>query len=130
MTYQIELAQAKYISDLHKIDRAAAEIFPLEDLPMANRLQTTPLKTFEQAQQENRLWLLINNESDQVVGFALCSEFKNQMHLKEIDVHPEHGHQGLGNAIVQDILYKSINHSFHPHQKPLFYTVININMTM
>ena len=52
MNYRIELAQHKYIPQLPTISKAAAEIFPEEDLPVALRSQTTPIAEFEKAFKE------------------------------------------------------------------------------
>lgn len=37
MNYRIEMAQEKYIPELLDVERAAAELFPEEDLSIANR---------------------------------------------------------------------------------------------
>jgi len=95
MSYSIEIAQAKYISELPELSIVSAELFPVEDLPLALRSETTPLAIFEEALNEQRLWIAVDENKDQAVGFAFLTEKCGQTHLSELDVHPEHGRQGL-----------------------------------
>ena len=54
------------------------------------------------AQQQGRLWVATVN-SGEVVGFALVILVDDLAHLKEVDVLPEHGRQGIGTALVQTV---------------------------
>ena len=81
MSYSIEIAQAKYISELPEISIVSAELFPVEDLPLALRSETTPLEIFEEALNEQRLWIAVDENKDQAVGFAFLTEKCGQIHL-------------------------------------------------
>ena len=39
----------------------------------------------------------------QAVGFALCGEIDGHAHLFEMDVVPEHGHRGIGGALLESV---------------------------
>ena len=39
----------------------------------------------------------------QVVGFALCGELDDHMHLFEMNVLPEHGRRGIGSALLESV---------------------------
>jgi len=104
MNYKIEFAQKKYISELPEISRAAAELFPVEDLPLALRTETTPDATFKKAMSEQRLWSVVDEDADKAVGFAYLAEKCGQIHLRELDVHPKHGRQGLGSNLLKKVI--------------------------
>ena len=55
---------------------------------------TTPTDVLENAQRAGQLWVVLAD--DVPVGFALVELIGwNEVHLEEIDVHPEHGRRGL-----------------------------------
>ena len=104
MSYKIEVAKEKYIHNLAEISRAAAELFSEEDLPIALRMETTPFKVLKKALNEQRLWLAIDEKKDLTVGFALLSKKCGQIHLRELDVHPDHARQGLGTNLLKNVI--------------------------
>jgi len=104
MSYKIEIAKTEHITYLPEISRAAAELFPAEDLPLPLRAETVSAETFEKALYEQRLWVVIDEDKDRVVGFALLSEKCGQIHLRELDIHPEYGRQGLGTKLLKNVI--------------------------
>ena len=112
MSYRIEPAHYKYISELPEISRAAAGLFPAEDLPIALRSEMLPLETLEEALLEERLWIVIDENEDKAVGFALLTERCGNIHLREIDVHPAHGRQGLGTDLLKQVITWSKNKKY------------------
>ena len=112
MSYRIEPAQHKYISQLPEISRAAAGLFPAEDLPIALRSEMLPLETLEEALLEQRLWIVIDENEDKAVGFALLTERCGNIHLREIDVHPAHGRQWLGTDLLKQVITWSKNKKY------------------
>ena len=46
----------------------------------------------------------MEEKSDRPVGFALLTEVEDFIHLKELDVHPEHGRKGLGTRLMHRII--------------------------
>lgn len=113
MSYRIELAQSKYLSELPGISRAAAELFPIEDLPLALRSETNSLEIFEEALSKQKLWIAVDENKDEAVGFAFLSEKCGQIHLREISVHPEHGRQGLGTNLLKNVITWANNQKYN-----------------
>ncbi len=89
---------------LPEIERAAAGLFSLDDLPASLRNEFTPVADFERAAHAGRLLVAVDEGRDRPVGFALCSEEAGITHLEEIDVHPDHGRRGLGRALLLAVL--------------------------
>ncbi len=112
MSYRIEMARIKYVSDLPEISRAAAEIFPIEDLPLALRSKTNPVEVFEKALSAQKLWITIDENTDRAIGFAFLSEKCGQIHLCEISVHPDHGRQGLGTNLLKNVIIWANNEKY------------------
>jgi len=102
MSYQIIIGQQKHIAQLRDIEKAAASLFSDEDVPPANKEKTTPLRTLEKAQQQGRLWVVLDHS--EVVGFAYVTEREGQIHLNEINMHPDHGQKGLGTRLMKTIM--------------------------
>lgn len=48
----------------------------------------------------------------QAVGFALCGELDGHAHLLEMDVLPEHGRQGIGSALLEDVCTQAWRRDF------------------
>ncbi|HDY75023.1 MAG TPA: N-acetyltransferase [Candidatus Marinimicrobia bacterium] len=113
MSYRIEIAQTKYITELPEISRVAAELFPVEDLPLALRSETNPIEVFEEALSEQKLWIAVDENQDKAVGFAFLSDKCGQLHLRELGVHPEHGRQGLGTNLLKNVIIWAKNQKYN-----------------
>ncbi len=98
----IRLATAADLPTLPAIERAAAGLFPADDLPPALRGRVTPLEDLQRAQCESRLWVAIASDGS-VAGFALASTSGQRAYLDEMDVHPAHARRGLGRALVSAV---------------------------
>jgi len=92
------------LARLPAIEVAAAAIFPAEDLAPALREDSDPLSFFEQAFSADRLWVARTLAPAAPVGFAAAILLDGQAHLQEIDVLPEHARQGLGRALVVQVI--------------------------
>src|SRR6476620_297685 len=83
----IELAAAKLLRG-HAPDTVLNEITREQDL--------------RDAQSQGRLWVAL--AGDTPVGFAHVEVLEpNAAHLREIDVHPDHGRRGLGRRLVAEV---------------------------
>ena len=71
MPYQIRLAAIDDLAALPSIERAAAALFPADDLPPALRAQTLPAQDLCDAQRQGRLWVAQAGDGT-VAGFALA----------------------------------------------------------
>lgn len=98
-TYRILKAQLGHPALLPAVERAAADIYPEEVLPAPLRDLTTSIEDFERAQQLGLLWVAVSADSSPV-GFALAEDHGGNLHLDELDVHPDHQRQGIGTALV------------------------------
>jgi GNAT superfamily N-acetyltransferase len=99
--YQIAPARLKDIPFLPSIERAAATLLA-GHAPASVLNETTSQREFEDAQRSGRLWVARRNGVP--VGFAHAEVLEPRVaHLKELDVHPEHGRRGLGKQLVMAI---------------------------
>ena len=101
-TYSIERAQPEHLYALPEIEQQAAALFEGWNVPKSVLEDTTPLEDFQAAQAAGLLWVAISPQQ-QPVGFALVEREGTVLHLEEIDVHPRHGQQGIGRALVQAV---------------------------
>ena len=104
MNYQIILAQKEHLPQLPEIEKAAAFLFSDEDVPPANKEKATPSHTLEEAQEQGRLWVVLEERTDHVVGFAYATDEKDSLHPNEISMHPDHGQKGLGTRLMKEII--------------------------
>lgn len=109
MSYLVKPAAPHHIASLPAIERAAAELFTLEDLPQHVRDEGTSLQRFEDAQRNDRLWVAVDSK-DKPVGFLLADVVDNTMHITELDVHPEHSRHGLGGTMLLHVLLVAEHH--------------------
>jgi GNAT superfamily N-acetyltransferase len=94
----IRLALAEDVPQLPAIELAAAALFPDVDLPALLRVVSTPEAALSAAQRESRLWVAERHGT--LAGFVLASRNGHRGYLDEMDVHPDHGRQGIGRALV------------------------------
>jgi len=99
--YEIGFAQPKDIPYLSSIERAAAMLLK-GHAPDCVLEETTDEAEFRDAQMGGRLW--VARTHDVPVGFAHAEVLgPTSAHLKELDVHPEHGRRGLGSKLVMAV---------------------------
>ena len=102
--YEIRQARRHEIAAIRKIEIAAAEIIPEEDLPAEMRERGMLVGPLEQAVADGRLFIAICLSENSPVGFALATRVDDSGHLRELDVLPSHGRRGLGRALVQAVV--------------------------
>lgn len=103
-THRILLARPEHVAALPEIERAAADIYPETVLPSALREQTTSIEDFERARQLGLLWVAVASDGKSV-GFALVEEHGMNLHLDELDVHPDHQRGGIGTALLEAVCH-------------------------
>jgi GNAT superfamily N-acetyltransferase len=101
--YSIVAALPGHVRRLPAIERAAAALFPAEDLAHELRDKTYSEGEYDRARREGRLWVALSPGAEPV-GFALVGPLDGALHLWEVDVHPEHGRRGIGAALVRRVL--------------------------
>jgi len=96
--YKIASARPQDLSALPNIELAAAVLLA-GHAPDSVLNEVTSEQAFKEAQSEGRLWVALAD--DQPVGFVHVELLAHdEAHLKEIDVHPDHGRRGLGTRLV------------------------------
>jgi GNAT superfamily N-acetyltransferase len=101
--YTIQLAGEHHVRAIPAIEQAAAAIFPELDLPPDIRYLVTDNETLMVAQSEKRLWAALDDNKT-LVGFALARIVGAYAHLEELDVHPDHGRQGVGSRLLRAVI--------------------------
>jgi GNAT superfamily N-acetyltransferase len=96
--YKIVCARPQDLHLLPAIELAAAVLLK-GHAPESVLSETTSEQEFREAQAEGRLWVVL--AGDIPVGFAHVElAGPHEVHLKEIDVHPDHGRRGFGTRLV------------------------------
>lgn len=99
--YQIRLATIDDLPALPAIEQAAGQQFVEFGLAYLEDI-TLPIETLVEAQKRDHVWA-VTTMAAEIVGFAVVSVDKEQLHLEEIDIAPAHGRQGLGRALIKTI---------------------------
>jgi len=99
--YDIARARPQDLHLLPAIESAAATLLK-GHAPESVLIGTTSEQDFREAQADGRLWVVLTREIP--IGFAHVEVLgPHGVHLKEIDVHPDHGRRGLGTRLVVTI---------------------------
>ena len=75
-----------------------------EDLPEPARSTSLSLKEFESALNRELLWVVVEEEDDLPVAFLMAGVLDGCMHIREVDVHPDHGRRGVGSRLLDHVL--------------------------
>ena len=101
--YTIELAADSHLRAIPAIEQAVAAMFAEVDLPSELRFLVTDKETLIEAQRDERLWVALDEQKN-AVGFALARDVGDYAHLEEMDVHPDHGRQGIGSQLLNAVI--------------------------
>ena len=102
--YRVRLAEPAELVALPAIEQAASVLYGT--VPGAAWLIDAPAldeATFRAAAEARRLWVAVDGD-EEPVGFALVEDHDPDLHLRELDVHPDHGRRGLGRRLVEAVL--------------------------
>jgi len=102
-------AEEGHISALAEIERAAAELFSDFDLPPHLRNETISEQEHLAAQRQGLLLVAIE-DGLKPVGFAITTRVDSNLHLLEIDVHPQYQRKGIGFALLERIFALAQDH--------------------
>jgi GNAT superfamily N-acetyltransferase len=103
MNYTILAATRSHLPYLPSIESAAEILFPIEDLPASLRSINTSLDDFENAQQNDLLWVAVD-KSNIPIAFLLADIIDRCLHIAEFDVHPDYGNRGIGTELLKYVL--------------------------
>lgn len=105
---QIRLARQEDLGNLPAIERSAASLYlgyaREHGLPPTPCLRTAHLLRLDEAMQEGSLWVA-ESPTGVIVGFALATWIDEIPHLKEVNVSPIYGRQGIGSALVKAVCH-------------------------
>lgn len=113
MDFQIRLAQASDIEHLPTIEKAAAQRYGAY-LP---KLGLTPDKLddivstdfLRQSLYKRHLWVAAGCENHRPVGFVVVDRLLQGYFVIELDVLPDYGRQGIGSALMQQVIATARN---------------------
>jgi GNAT superfamily N-acetyltransferase len=100
MSYTVKPAENHHVDVLTSIERAAAEMFSMKDLPLKHRSDVTSRDDFKNAKGRGFLWVAVD-EHDVPVGFILADIVDGNFHIKEMDVLPDLNGRGIGTRLLQ-----------------------------
>lgn len=98
--YAIMQAESRHLPLLNAIELAAAQIFPEYYLPEHILSEKLPMEVLLAAQAQGLLWAAVE-AGGSPVGYALVQVVDGLALLAQVDVHPDHGRQGLGRALIR-----------------------------
>ena len=103
--YAIMQAQSRHLSLLNGIELAAAKIFPDDYLPEHILSDKLPMDVLLAAKDQGLLWVAVE-AGGSPVGYVLVQVVAGLALLAQVDVHPNHGRQGLGTALIRHAIGK------------------------
>jgi GNAT superfamily N-acetyltransferase len=103
---RIRPARPDELVRVQEIEDAAGELFAEIGMAAVAEEEAVALGPLEAARREGRLWV-VTDERDVAIGWALVERVDGEPHLRELDVHPEHGRRGLGRALVAHVLARA-----------------------
>ena len=109
MDIVIRLATATEIDEILEIEHIAGQRFleygiglPENEGDVDNYMDIEFGDEYQEGIEHKRLWVAIA-PSQQIVGFALAQEIDKEGHLREIDVLPDYGRKGIGQALINTV---------------------------
>jgi len=98
--YAIMPAESRHLPLLNAIELAAATIFPENYLPEHILSEKLPMNVLVAAKEQGMLWVAVD-AGGSPVGYILVQAVDGLALLAQVDVHPDHGRQGLGTALIR-----------------------------
>lgn len=103
--YAIMKAESRHLPLLNAIELAAAQIFPEHYLPEHILSETLLMDVLLAANAQGLLWVAVD-ACGAPVGYVLVQVVDGMALLAQMDVHPDHGRQGLGTALIRQAIRK------------------------
>lgn len=101
--YSIRPVRHEELPKLQRIEQAAAQLF--RDTPQSWIAddEGMSLATLARWFNHGRIWVAVD-ANDEPVGFAIARAVDGTAYLHELDVHPQHGRQGLGARLIDTVV--------------------------
>ncbi len=105
-SYSIRAGRLDELATVQDIERRAAQRLAPVGLPAAADFPIHPMEELRADCNHGRLLVVVDQE-DRAVGFALFDLHDDEAHLREVDVVPEHGGKGLGRRLIQTVIARA-----------------------
>lgn len=100
--YNVRSVHHEELPKLQAIEAAAAQLFRATDYAWIGDEEGMSLETLEHWFVSGKIWVVVD-AADEPVGFAIAREIDNTAYLHEIDIHPQHSRQGLGERLIEAV---------------------------
>jgi len=111
--YKITRADPEEISQLIEVNIAGDTLFADTGLIDPADFGThIPEEVFAESIAARDVFVARHGKAEKPVGFTLTSHRGDTLYLDQISVHPDHGKQGLGRALVQRVLEDARDRGF------------------
>ncbi|MEM6252207.1 MAG: GNAT family N-acetyltransferase [Cyanobacteria bacterium P01_D01_bin.156] len=111
MDYQVRVATTADVGHLPGIERAAAQQYRpyLSQLGLTQKHleNIVSIDFLHQAQCQQHLWVAVLPQYGAPVGFVVVEWLANGFFIVELDVVPDYGRQGIGSALVNQVLVEA-----------------------
>ena len=101
--YDVRPARPGDLPSLAAVERAAQALFARVGMPELADAPVLSLAEVEQYAGEGFV-AVAEHARDGIVGFVVVRPLGGAAHVQELDVHPDHGRQGLGRALLDRAL--------------------------
>jgi GNAT superfamily N-acetyltransferase len=100
--YSIRPVRRAELPKLQRIEQAAAQLFADTDHAWIAGDEGMGLDTLKHWYQHGKIWVVVTTD-DEPIGFAVARPLDGKAYLHELDIHPDHGRQGLGARLIDTI---------------------------
>jgi GNAT superfamily N-acetyltransferase len=101
--YDVRPARPQDLPSLAAVERAAQALFAHVGMPELADAPVLSLAEVEHYAAEGFV-AVAEHARDGIVGFVVARPLGGAAHVQELDVHPDHGRQGLGRALLDHAL--------------------------
>ena len=117
MDYLIRPAQSSDITHLPTIEKAAAQRYRpyLHQLrlPLEKLQDVVSIDFLHQALKQQHLWVAtVSGDQELIVGFVVVTRLLHGYFVVELDVLPNYGRQGIGSALIKQVLQSACHQGF------------------
>ncbi len=105
--FRVRPCKAAELTRLPMIETAADAVFPAGRVPIG---EVTLLAELRAALENESLYVAAVRE--EVVAFAAGLPYGTSLHLRTLAVHPAHGRQGMGTALVRSLVEQAEQRGF------------------
>ncbi|MGK4585693.1 GNAT family N-acetyltransferase [Kitasatospora sp. HPMI-4] len=98
----IRLARIDDLPQLQDIERAAGESFRSIGMPEIAEDEPPTIDELTRYQRAGLAWVAVE-AADRPVAYVLAEPVDGNLHVEQVSVHPDHGRQGIGRALLEHL---------------------------